>query len=197
MKKVQTAGKNRTISRTVAAFAVSSLAVMAVFAASPRESAAYFTAYDTAEWEQKLGLGSETEIIESYENGVKTVVIENTGETECQVRVKIFAGSQVGLTIAGDGWSENMADGYWYYTPFLKPKTAPETEKTTAPLKITVDLSKAPTGGEGEDAFVYDQNVVVIQECAQVFYRDKEDGTQEAYAAWDLSMETQGEGAGT
>lgn len=181
--------------RMASVAAVSSLAVLAVLAASPGEASAYFTAYDTARWEQGLALGSQTEITEEYEDGVKTVVITNTGETECFVRVKVFKGSQIDLTIAGDGWKEEKADGYWYYQEILPPK-AGENSKTK-PLTITVNLSKAPVGGGDGDAPTYDQNVVVIEECAQVFYRDNADGTgQEPYADWNLSISATGEGVG-
>ena len=181
--------------RMASVAAVSSLAVLAVLAASPGEASAYFTAYDTARWEQGLALGSQTEITEEYKDGVKIVTIQNTGETECFVRVKIFHGSQVGLTIAGDGdgWNQG-ADGYWYYQGILSPGTGENSK--TKPLRITVDLSKAPVGGGDGDAPTYDQNVVVIEECAQVFYQDKADGTQEPYAVWNLSISATGEGAG-
>ena len=189
--------KNRKKAHSVAAAAVSSLAVAAVLMSTPGESSAYFTAYHTTQWEKALAVGSQTEITEEYDKdtGVKTVTIQNTGETECFVRVKIFHGSQVGLTIAGDGdgWNQG-ADGYWYYQGILSPGTGENSK--TKPLRITVDLSKAPVGGGDGDAPTYDQNVVVIEECAQVFYQDKADGTQEPYAVWNLSISATGEGAG-
>lgn len=178
----------------IAAAAVSSLAVMAVLAAAPGETSAYFTAYHTVQWEQELALGSRTEITEEYDNGVKTVTIANTGETECFVRVKVFAGSQVTLKIEGDSWAQGE-DDYWYYGEVLMPGTSDGGR--TKPLKITVDLPKTPVGGGEDDVPIYDQNVVVVQECVQAFYRDKADGTgQEPYADWKLSISATGEGAG-
>lgn len=190
--------KNRKKAHSVAAAAVSSLAVAAVLMSTPGESSAYFTAYHTAQWEKALAVGSQTGITEEYDKdtGVKTVTIQNTGETECFVRVKIFSGSQVTLTISGENWSKG-AYGYWYYGPALETGTGDGSK--TKPLKITVKLPDVHAGGQEENAPVYDQNVVVVQECTQALYRDKADGPgQEAYADWTLSIPAEtGEGAGS
>lgn len=181
--------RNKTANRQNAALVPASLALAVILGAAGGESGAYFTAYHTACWEQGLRLGAETEIAEEYGEGRKTVVIENTGGTECFVRVKAFAGSRVSLSFAGSGWSEG-ADGYWYYDGILKPGEGTMRGDKTEPLYITVGL---PELSGGEDFAQLVQNVAVVQECAQAFYRDH-DGEEEPYAEWTLSIIEEGEG---
>ena len=96
---------------------------------------------------------------------------------DCYVRVKVFAGSTVGLSCKGDGWSQG-ADGYWYYKDIVTPGASAST------LVVSI------IGPQDEDAETF--NVVVVQECTPVLY--DEDG--KAYADWTLSLDEAGkEGA--
>lgn len=181
--------RNRTKKRRGAALLPASLAVFTVLGAACGESGAYFTAYHTARWEQGLALGTETKLEEEYRNGRKTVVIENTGETECFVRVKAFAGSQTALSYEGSGWREG-AGGCWYYDRVLQPAGS-GAGSLTEPLDIIVGLPEPP--GEWETFPEAVRNVVVIQESSQVFYREH-NGSMEPWADFDLSASEEGKG---
>ena len=76
--------------------------------------------------------------------------------------VKVFCGSQFTVQFSGEAgaWEERDGDGYWYYNDVLP--AGEMTKELLAEITIPEDL---------KDSF----NVVVIQECTQVLY--KEDGT--------------------
>ena len=74
---------------------------------------AYFTTYVEAEGGYSITLGNETTIEEKVENMEKHIVLTNTGESDCFVRVKVFVGSQITLTMSGSSWNQGE-DGYWY-----------------------------------------------------------------------------------
>ena len=129
---------------------------------------AYFTTYASASGGAVLELGHTTEIEEGFENWTKDIRILNTGDVDCYVRVKVLAGSQFTLNIAGTGWSQGQ-DGYWYYADPIAP------DERTGSLLAQITLP--------ED-FMEDFNVAVVQECTPVLYH--EDGSM--YADWDLSL---------
>ena len=78
---------------------------------------AYFTTYATASGSHPISIGSKTEIVEEFDNWTKHIQIQNTGENECFVRVKVFCGSQFTVQFSGEAgaWEERDGDGYWYY----------------------------------------------------------------------------------
>ena len=86
---------------------------------------AYFTTYVTAQGGQELSLGF-TEVIpdEEVSDWTKHIKIENTGDYECYVRVKVFAGSQYqeGLVYSDESgkWTPGD-DGYYYYSDVIAP----------------------------------------------------------------------------
>ncbi len=51
---------------------------------------AYSTTYATASGSHSISIGSKTEIVEEFDNWTKHIQIQNTGENECFVRVKVF-----------------------------------------------------------------------------------------------------------
>ena len=59
---------------------------------------AYFTTYAEAEGGYTVSIGSTTKTKEEFSNWTKHVQVENTGDTECYVRVKAFSGSQFPLS---------------------------------------------------------------------------------------------------
>ena len=132
---------------------------------------AYFTTYVAAQGGKELELGfTTTEPMEEIKNGAKEIIIKNTGENDCYVRVKAFAGNQYTLTFA-QGESDSRwtagADGYYYWTEIL-----PAGENgITGTLKIKIDCGDATA-----DSF----NVIVVQECTPVPYG--EDGKA---LSWD------------
>lgn len=131
---------------------------------------AYFTTYVEAEGGYPITLGNETTIEEKVENMEKHIVLTNTGESDCFVRVKVFAGSQITLTMSGSSWNQGE-DGYWYYSDIVP--VSGNTEEL---------LAKIAVPEEYKESF----NVVVVQECTPVLY--EEDGTP--YADWNRIADT-------
>ncbi len=155
---------------------LAALALVMASAWSVRISLAYFTTYATAKGSHELALGTQTTLHEDIKGMEKHVRIENTGGIDCYVRVKVFAGSTVKLSFAGDGWKQE-ADGYWYYGNIVAPGASANT--------MVVSI----TGPEDEDMETF--NVVVVQECTPVLYNE----AGEPYADWALSLDTAGKEA--
>ncbi|NBI91298.1 hypothetical protein D3Z45_12155 [Lachnospiraceae bacterium] len=145
-----------------------------------KPSTAYFTTYASAKGGYELQAGTETEIEEEIIELTKHIRIVNTGKVDCFVRVKVFAGSLTPVSYLDDSGKWRLeGDGYWYYQDILASGAA--TEELAATIEV-------PAGMEDMmDSF----DVVVIQECTAVLYR--EDGTP--YADWERKIEA-GEGAG-
>lgn len=140
---------------------------------------AYFTTYSSAKGSVEFQLGhTETIPHEEVKAGKKIVSIENTGDYDCYVRVRAYAGNdyQNNLSYA-DGGSGNWYDGndgYWYYKKILPKGETTETVIINIPQELFSDL---------EDD--QDLNVIVIQECTPVQYDDQ----GEAYADWNAVFE--------
>lgn len=122
---------------------------------------AYFTAYVTAEGGKVLDLGfTATEVEEYPEIDNKRIFVRNTGDSDCYVRVKLFAGASYGLdfdeTNSDSRWTAG-ADGYYYWTAVLP------AGGNTEVLKIDIDNSGAP---DSADSY----NVIVVQECTPAAY---------------------------
>ena len=150
--------------------------IMTAGAASGR-AMAYFTTYVTAEGGKELQLGfTATEPEEKIVNGAKEITIKNTGENDCYVRVKVFAGSKYTLTLGeSDSRWKAGADGYYYWTEIL-----PAGESgITGILKINIGC---------EDAEADSFNVIVVQECTPVPY--DEEGGQLSWDKVDWSRES-------
>lgn len=136
---------------------------------------AYFTTYATARGGHEITLAPVTEVKERFSDWTKHVSLKNTGDAECYVRVRAFAGSTYELEYQGGGnWHEG-ADGYWYYDRIL-PLGA-ETDV----LDVKIKLPTVTDEFGNQMTYTEDFNVVVIQECTAVLYR--EDGTP--YADWE------------
>ena len=137
---------------------------------------AYFTTYVVADGGVKVSIGSTVTVPEEEMNlHFKHVTIKNTGDYDCYVRVKAFAGAEYDNLIYSDDngkWSLG-ADGYYYYSDIVP------AGETTGTLKIAVEgLKEAPKENESF-------NVIVVQECTPVLF--SEDGT--AYANWNEQAE--------
>lgn len=181
---------------------LAALALVLALGSSVPEALAYFTTYVTARGEQILNLGWETEIHEEYDSGRKIVGIENTGELDCYVRVRAFAGDLIHLDYSGGAWIDG-GDGYWYYNGVLPAggmigfDERGDTDPGTA-LVISIGNEEVKRLKEvyGIDARDYD--VTVVQECAPVQY--DEDGSAilpppTDDAVWAQEIEMRGEGA--
>ena len=140
---------------------------------------AYFTTYATASGGAEIKLGT-TEIVPEEEvvNMEKQIAVKNTGDFDCFVRVKVFAGDkyQSGLQFVPDAegtWSQ--ADDGYYYCGKVVPKGG---ISNTFTVKID-DM-------DSDDDF----NVIVVQECTAVLY----DENGNPYADWnriaDFNKET-------
>ncbi len=129
---------------------------------------AYFTTSVSADGGHTLKLGSTTNIEEEFGDWTKDIKITNTGDVDCFVRVKVFAGSQFTLEIGGNGWTSG-ADGYWYYKDPIE--VGAMTESLFAKIQIP-------------EEFAEDFNVAVVQESTPVLY----DENGEAYADWELAV---------
>lgn len=165
--------------------AVLSVAALGMTAALHVENAmAYFTTYVSSAGGGTVNLGSSTLIHEDpVVNMTKKIMVENTSENECFVRVKVFSGDIVDFhqTFSQEegesNWTEGD-DGYWYYNQILGgKKPEDETGPVTEVLNVEIDV---PEGYDREDF-----NVVVIQECVPVFYDDE----GRPYADWNVGKE--------
>lgn len=157
-------------------------------------SLSYFTTYVSASGGRNVALGESTYLEEDVkpEGGTlrKEVQVLNTGETDCYIRVKVFAGSQVNQTekqpaisVTGGGWGLNGEDGFWYYG-----EAVPAGGSTQV---LTVEITP-PTEEDREFLGIESFDVIVIQECTRVRY----DENGNAYADWDAAAATEeGEGA--
>ena len=138
---------------------------------------AYFTTYSTAKGSVKFNMGyTETTPHEEVRERNKIVTIENTGDYDCFVRVKAFAGTDVqnSLTYSGSNWSPGDG-GYYYYSEVLPAKGGEST-----PLTINVSAVLEKVDEE------HDMNVIVIQECTPVQY----DRDGNPYPDWSVAFTT-------
>lgn len=147
-------GKGRKIRQTLLTVCVMAF----IFAASAEKSQAYFTAYAVASGSFSVLAEMDTQLQEEFEGQVKTVRVENTGQTDCYVRVRAFSGSGIELVYEGDGWVKGAGD-YWYYG---EPLAA---GKLTKPLAITIKKAE-------DTALPEEFEVAVVEEYTPVLYRD-------------------------
>lgn len=144
---------------------------------------AYFTANASAQGGHTISLGSSTEITEEFTDWTKHIVITNTGDNDCYVRVKVFSGSQFDLEFSGvsGAWSQGD-DGYWYYSDIVP--AGGKTSVLDAKIIVPEDF---------EDDF----NVVVVQECTPVVFdqngNPQADWTQKIDSTSEFNREEAGE----
>lgn len=162
----------RTICLTAAAFVLTAGITVG-------SAMAYFTTYATAEGGVKLHLGVvKTEIEEDVVNGKKELVLKNTGDFDCYVRLKALTGDAYKDDITysepdeAGKWTPGVAsEGYYYYADILEPG------ESTAQLNVGFVFPE-----EEEPA---DFNVIIIQECTPVLY----DNDGNPYADWTVKAD--------
>lgn len=148
---------------------------------------AYFTTYATTSGGAVISLGSTTIIPDEEVSAMtKHISVQNTGDYECFVRVKVLAGDKYkdGLVFTPDAeghWTENKEDGYFYCDQVIQPGQA------SSRFDVKID-----TMGSEQDF-----NVIVVQECTAALY----DENGKAYADWSRIADTSsgeynGEGGG-
>ena len=117
---------------------------------------AYFSDHTAAKGGMKVALGSQTEIEEDQpDDHTKTIIINNTGETDVMVRVAVYGPGEI--SYSGSGWT-NGNDGYWYYNSIIPAEKS--SEALTATWEVPADLGD-------------DYSVVVTQEAEMVVYDAK------------------------
>ena len=137
---------------------------------------AYFTTYAEAEGGMTVDLGfAYTEIDEKVVNGKKQIVLSNTGETDCYVRVKALTGDayKEGIVYSepdGESLWTPGAEGFYYYNGIVA------VGSNTSQLDVSFVL---PTENQT------DFNIIIIQESTPVLY----DESGEAYADWSVTAE--------
>lgn len=162
----------RTIGLTAAALALAG-------SISVGSAMAYFTTYTVAEGGVKLSLGPvKTEIEEQVVNGKKELILANTGDFDCYVRIRALTGNvhKDGILYSEPGtekkWTPGpAAEGYYYYADILEPGAR------------TTQLDVGFQFPEGEEPA--DFNVIIIQECTPVLYDDNGD----PYADWNVKAD--------
>ena len=138
---------------------------------------AYFTTYSEAKGNVVFELGeTRTEPHEEVKGGKKIVSIENTGDYDCYIRIRAYAGNNYNLTYEDGGsrkWYDGK-DGYWYYRDILTVGSFSEKVNVILPPELLKDVTDEK-----------DLNVIVIQECTPVQYDDN----GEPYADWNVTFE--------
>ena len=136
-------------------FWLGAAAIVLAGSVSAQSAMAYFTTYVKAKGGYEITLGSQTEIEEDVKDMTKEIKISNTGETDCYVRVKVFAGSQYqeGLVYSDESgkWTPGD-DGYYYYSDIIAPGAKSEE------LLVKISNMNLPK----------DFNVIVVSECTPV-----------------------------
>ena len=138
---------------------------------------AYFTTYTTAEGGVTLELGfTTTEIEEKVVNGRKEIVLKNSGDFDCYVRLKAFTGDAYRDSIAysepdrAGKWTPG-ADGYYYYSDIV------EAKGVTSQIDVSFLFP--------DDEEPADFNVIIIQECTPVLF----DADGDPYADWSVKAD--------
>lgn len=157
-------------------FILALAAAALILGASAGETMSYFTAYTQAKGAAKIRLGfTETIPKEKVSDWTKHINIENTGEHDCYIRVRVFAGSRyedaLKFSDPSGKWASGAGDGYYYYRDIVAPG------QRTEELLVKID------GLKEEQSF----NVIVVQECAPVFY----DENGEPYADWNETADAE------
>ncbi len=168
---------------------LTALALVLLFGSTLKDSLAYFTTYTRVNGHWPVTFGSDTEIEETIEDLTKKIQIENTGETDCFVRIRAYFGEdmvvlkKVEEADAKDGAVHWTQDGdWWYYSQVLKPG------ETTCELAMTF----APHQNLHLNPVIDTFHVVIVQETAPVLYRTNPDGTRTPYAEWPEQNEEAG-----
>ena len=169
--------KNRSSKKIIC---LAAAALVLVASLSIGNALAYFTTYVLSIGGKTLDLEfTKTEVTEEVISGKKILSVQNTGESDCYVRVKVIVAGENADKISvvepegNDNWTNTPdADGYYYYNPVLAAGEA------TTELHVAIEgITELP--GEDDKDF----NVIIIQENTPILYKDG----GETYADWDGS----------
>ena len=122
----------------------------------------YFTTYSKATGGYTMDLGfTDTIIHEDVDKDGKHVEIENIGDYDCYVRIKVFAADYLEIKYdAGKNWEAND-DGYYYYNQVLTPK-----EKTSL-LHIHYTLPEITDENKNQEHYI-DYNHLSCEEIQEL-----------------------------
>lgn len=162
---------------------LASVAMLLTAGAKSGQAMAYFTTYALASGGGTLLLGvPQTEITEEVVNANKQVSIQNIGDYDCYVRLRVFAGDAYPVDYHySQNWTQG-SDGYFYYGPVLTPK---DTEGAVAD-RFDIEIAALKEAPREDSVLPADFNIIVIQEYTPVLY--DEDGNP--YADWNLAEES-------
>lgn len=160
--------------------ALPALAAAMVLGTATGPATSYFTTYVTAQGGYELRL-RDVEVIphETVDANVKNITIENTGDVECYVRVRVESGNAIPIAYSGEGWFDGN-DGYWYYSEIVPPHTSTGVLRAEITLPTSGEESPIPEGTT--------VNVIVVSEAAKVLYDDEGNAKPNGpgYEGWTL-----------
>lgn len=119
------------------------------------ETGAYFSDQVSGEGSASIQLEYETKLDEVVSEGNKDITIENTGETDVWVRLRIFTGEADAVEYVYDDSKWTLEGDWYYYNEILKAG-----EKTDS---FKVNVTK-------ENVKDYNFQIIVVQECERVVY---------------------------
>lgn len=164
-------------------------ALLMVICATVKPAMSYFTTFVTAKGGYIVHMQETSEIQETVKGLEKSIVIQNTDpKVPVYVRAKAIASDEYKPTAeAGEGWTLEQADGWFYYTKMLNPgEKTPDGD----PLVFKVTTPKMVVNDK-ESVEINDINVVVVYESAPVLYDDKGEAlAYDAKAIWDQPLKT-------
>lgn len=153
-------------------------ALVLVFCLAAGSAMAYFTTYVTGKGSKTIKLGATVTIPnETVSDAKKEIIVENTGDYDCYVRIKALTGAAYESSIIysepdnAAKWTLG-ADGYYYYSEIVPAKTGE-----------TSQINVAFTFPSEEE--LPDFNVIIIQESTPVLY----DANGTPYADWDAKAD--------
>jgi hypothetical protein len=167
--------------KQIISLAVCALALAAGLSVKP--AMAYFTSYQAASGAVEISVANpEAEISEKVSSMTKYIIITNTGDADCYIRVAAIAPEEYTLTEEeSDKWTLGN-DGYYYYSDPVAP------QGSTTELKIMISGYEkiVEQAKNNENYLPEDFNVIILQESTKVLY--DEDGT--AYPNWSQAIST-------
>ena len=147
------------------------LAVILVLSASIGPALAYFTTYTVAEGKKPVNVVPDTTITEPKPTTQtkKEITITNSGNAPCFVRVKVFARSELSLSIqSGTNWTGGSYDdnlGCWVFNyENVLMTEAPENKTSTLTIGISGSLPDTVT----------DYNIAVVYESTTAIWRNNQ-----------------------
>jgi hypothetical protein len=170
--------------KQIISLAVCALALAAGLSVKP--ALAYFTSYQTASGTVEIAVDAEAELTEEFSAWTKIITIQNTGDTDCYIRVAAIAPEEYTLTEEEpDEWTlEN--DGYYYYNE----PVAPDGVTSELKLKISGQDGIVDQVKNNQSYLPADFNVIILQEASRVLY----DTDGNAYADWNQKISTNSQG---